>query len=77
MYRRAVVEHKSQGVVRSAFDDTDPATKQEAVKLKLNCCNNLAACHFQVSGRTTKISLTITTEPNLLFSGTTTPVWWS
>ena len=36
---------------RSAMDDSDPATAAEAKKLKLNCCNNLAACHFQVGAR--------------------------
>ena len=33
---------------RRVGEEVDAATKAEAGKLRVNCCNNLAACHFQV-----------------------------
>ena len=42
---------------KQSVDRTDSCVAAEAKKLKLNCCNNLAACHFQWANYQSVIAL--------------------
>lgn len=46
-YKLSVFTVGLQKTEKHPGDDTDPAVVAEALKYQMNCCNNLAACHFQ------------------------------
>eukprot|EP00092_Neocalanus_flemingeri_P017528 GFUD01018963.1.p1 GENE.GFUD01018963.1~~GFUD01018963.1.p1 ORF type:complete len:341 (+),score=103.82 GFUD01018963.1:156-1178(+) len=56
-YKLSVLAVGLQKTEKHPGDDTDPEIVAEAKKYQQNCCNNLAACHFQWSNYRTVVEL--------------------
>merc|ERR1711936_215126 len=68
-YKLAVLAVGLQKTEKNAGDDTDPEVIAEAKKYQQNCCNNLAACHFQWNNHKSVMELSnqvLATNPSLV-----------